>query len=86
MFHAIFTLDIYSSMNLHTKPLKIGTGIYVCDLRHFCDPIWENHLVVRSNFEQTNTWSFCNEGNDIWYPGRPGNAPPRYQNGRIASV
>ena len=42
-------------------------------------------LLVHNNFEQTLTFKhslfghFAQEANEIWYPGRPVNAPPRYQ-------
>ena len=48
-------------------------------------------LVAYNNFEQIIFGHFAQEVNEIWYPGRPVNATPKYQlipvyNGRIASV
>ena len=48
-------------------------------------------LVAYNNFEQTIFGHFAQEVNEIWYPGRPVNVPPRYQllpvyNGQITSV
>ena len=49
---------------------------------HVCDPIWENHtkLMAHFHFEQMLTFKHSQyghlEANEIWYPGRPVNAPP----------